>query len=378
MNLDCSSEFRMPFIIPYLQLNTSGISLPQIVDACEGTFIKGKVVSQFEDAFKSLLGSSHCISTGSGTDALFIALKCLGIQPGDEVLTPALSWISSAETISLCHAKPVFVDVEEKTYTIDPTKIEACITSKTKAVIAVHLYGQAADLTAIKKICERHNLFLIEDCAQAHLTTWNNQYVGTVGDVGAFSFYPTKNLGAWGDSGCVVTNHAALAEKMRRFANHGALQKEDHLIEGTNSRMDSLQAAVLLQKLPALQTGNDKRAKNANRYTQHLKGLGDIKTPVENVYSNHTYHIYAIRSRKRNELQQYLCDQGIQTLIHYPTALPFLPAYQHLNHQLADFPVAAVLQHELLSLPIHPELTEDQIDYISNHVVKFFVGSPEA
>lgn len=365
----------MIYEIPYLELRTDDVSLQQVVEACQGQFVKGPIVQEFENAFSSIVGSGHCITTGSGTDALFIALKCLGIQPGDEVLTPALSWISSAETISLCHAKPVFVDVDERTYTIDPKKIEARITPKTKAIIAVHLYGHAADIVAIKKICDQHKLYLIEDCAQAHLTTINKQVVGTLSDVGAFSFYPTKNLGAWGDSGCVVTNNLVLAEKMRRFSNHGALQKEDHLMEGMNSRMDSIQAAVLLQRLPNLKSFNSKRMENASSYTNSLQGIKEIILPHVQENTTHTFHIYAIRTQKRNALKAYLADQGIQTLIHYSRALPFLPPYRNLLHKQEVFPVASILQDELLSLPIHPGLKREQLDYIGEHVRKFFDSS---
>lgn len=365
----------MLYQIPYLELGTDDVSLQQVVDACQGQFVKGPVVQEFEKAFSSLIESSHCITTGSGTDALFIALKCLNIQPGDEVITPALSWISSAETISLCHAKPVFVDVDERTYTIDPKKIEISITPRTKAIIAVHLYGHAADIVALKKICDQHKLYLIEDCAQAHLTTINQQVVGTLGDVGAFSFYPTKNLGAWGDAGCIVTKSSVLAEKMRRFGNHGALQKEDHTMEGMNSRMDSIQAAVLLQRLPNLKSSNSKRIENAAYYAEQLQGIKEIKLPFVQENTMHTFHIYAIRTQKRNALKAYLANQGIQTLIHYSTALPFLPPYKDFIHNQSNFPVASVLQDELLSLPIHPALKREQLDYICEHVRKFFDSS---
>lgn len=366
----------MSYQIPYLELGTDDVSLHKAVEACQGQFVKGPVVQEFEKAFSLLIGSRYCITTGSGTDALFIALKCLNIQPGDEVLTPALSWISSAETISLCHAKPVFVDVDENTYTIDPKKIEAKITSKTKAIIAVHLYGHAADVVALKKICDQYKLFLIEDCAQAHLTTINQQVVGTLGDAGAFSFYPTKNLGAWGDAGCVVTNDSALAEKMRRFGNHGALQKEDHTMEGMNSRMDSLQAAVLLQRLPNLRSLNEKRLENAAYYTRQLQDIPEIVLPTVKENTTHTFHIYAIRAQNRDALKAYLADQGIQTLIHYSKALPFLIPYKNLLVNENDYQVSAVLQDELLSLPIHPAIKQDQMKYISDHIRKFFQRSP--
>lgn len=338
------------------------------------TYIRGKPVELFEIVLKKALKVCQVVTSASGTDSLFITLKCLNTQPTDEVLTPALSWISSSEVISLCNATPVFVDVHPQTYTLDPSLIEEKITPRTKAIIVVHLYGQAAHITEIKRICERHNLFLIEDCAQAHLTEENGQYVGTFGHAGAFSFYPTKNLGAYGDAGCIVTNDDILAEKMRRFANHGALEKDDHLIEGMNSRMDTIQAAVLLTKLPYLKEWNAKRRSNAQLYNELLQDVEEVVVPYVRPGTTHTFHIYAIRAQKRNELKMYLEKQGIQTIIHYPKALPNLPAYRYLNHKPDDFPVASRLQEEVLSLPIYPELTEEQIRYVAENVKDFYRG----
>jgi dTDP-4-amino-4,6-dideoxygalactose transaminase len=318
------------------------------------------------------LDTKNCISVGNGTDALTVAIAQLGIQNWDEVLTPAFSWISSSETISLCGAKPVFIDIHPETYTIDPDLIESKITEKTKGIVVVHLYGQAAHISRIKEICKKHNLFLIEDCAQAHLTAEGEKYAGTFGDAGAFSFYPTKNLGAYGDAGCIVTNNDELAEKMRRFANHGALEKDDHLIEGMNSRMDTIQAAVLLAKLPHLKAWNEKRRQHAELYNSLLKDVEEIKPPFVRPNTTHTFHIYAIRATRRDDLKKYLLEKGIQTIIHYPKALPNLPAYQYLHHRPDDFPVASRFQDETLSLPIYPELTADQIEYVSLNIRDFY------
>ena len=338
------------------------------------SFIRGKDVSEFEKQFHTLMQNSHCVSTGNGTDSLFISLKTLDTQPGNEVLTPAFSCIPSSETISLCNATPVFVDVDPQTYTLDPKLIESKITSKTKGIIAVHLYGQAAHISEINAICKKHNLFLVEDCAQAHLTEENGKYVGTVGDAGAFSFYPTKNLGAYGDAGCIITDNDALADKMRRFANHGALEKDDHLIEGMNSRMDTIQAAVLLAKLPHLKQWNQQRRDNAKLYDTLLEDVNEVVTPFVRENTTHTFHIYAIRAQQRDELKEFLLQKGIQTIVHYPKALHNLPAYSRLNHKPEDFPVANALQNEVLSLPIYPELTEEQIRYVCSCIKEFYTN----
>lgn len=333
--------------------------------------IRGKEVAQFEEAFGTLLTTAHCITTGNGTDALFICLKALGIKPGDEVITPSFSWVSSSETISLCGATPVFVDVDPKSYTLDATLFEEKITRKTKAVVVVHLYGQAAALDEIRLVCKKHNLFLIEDCAQAHLTEFNGMYTGTFGDAAAFSFYPTKNLGAFGDAGCILSNNPDLAEMMRRFANHGALQKDDHQIEGMNSRMDTLQAAILLAKLPYLKSWNMKRRENAALYQALLSDISDVILPYEQPGSKHSYHIFAIRVARRNELKNFLAKQGIQTMIHYPVALPNLQTYRYLNHRTNEFPVATQLQQDILSLPVYPGLTPSEIEFVCEKIRSF-------
>lgn len=367
--------------IPYLNLEAEYNAIKDEVDTAMANamkrfnFIRGPEVTAFEQAFGKTLGVPHVIATGNGTDAIFIALRSLGIGPGDEVITPAFSCIPSAETVTLCGARPVFTDVDPVTFTIDPQQIEAKVTDKTKAVIAVHLFGQAADITAIQTICRKHNLYLVEDCAQAHCTKTNDNFAGTFGDAGAFSFYPTKNLGAYGDAGCIVTHDAALAEKMRRFANHGALTKDDHLFEGTNSRMDTLQAAVLLAKLPHLESWNAKRREIAALYNASLSDIEELTTPLERSGTMHTYHIYAITIKKRNALKAFLAEKGIQTLIHYPASLHCLPAYKHLNHLPSDFPASNSLQHEILSLPVYPELTEEQVRYVCASIKDFYTSS---
>jgi dTDP-4-amino-4,6-dideoxygalactose transaminase len=365
-------------IIPFVNLEAEYNAIQNEID--EGIrnvirsfqFGRGRQVSRFENEFARTLGSKFCIGTGNGTDSLFIILKSLGIGPGDEVITPAWSWISTAETVTLSGARPVFADVDEKTYTVHPDNILKAITPGTRAVIVVHLYGQLADMPSITKICQEHGLFLIEDCAQAHLTEGKGKYAGTFGDAAAFSFYPTKNLGAYGDAGCIITEQPDLEEKMRRFANHGALAKDDHEMEGMNSRMDQLQAAVLLSKLPRLKQRNQARAENARMYSSELRSVKQITTPHVVPGTFHSFHIYALRADDRDELKTFLQEHGIQTLIHYPSSIPNLPPYKKGGLIQENYPVSTMLSQHVLSLPIYPELTQNQISYVCEKIKAFY------
>lgn len=367
-------------MIPFVDLRLQYESIqPEIDQAVKevftnAQFIGGEPVKKFEQEFSKLLSVNHCIGTGNGTDSLFLILKALGIGPGDEVITPAFSCIPSAECITLSGADVVFADVDNQYYTLDPADAERKITSKTKAVIAVHLYGQAAPVSKLKKLCDKHNLFLIEDCAQAHLTKEHEQLAGTFGIAAAFSFYPTKNLGAYGDAGCVLTQDNHLAEKIRRLANHGALKKDDHQLEGTNSRLDTLQAAILSVKLKHVAKWNEQRTTIANQYSALLKDIPGLITPEIAPSSQHTFHIYAIRSTQRRALQNHLISRGIETLIHYSKALPFTQAYAYKKYSEADFPVSAKLQHEVLSLPVYPGLTNNQVTSIVDNIKNYFLG----
>lgn len=365
---------KIPFVDLKTQYKSIRLPLERVIRSAinEFYFIRGRSVRQFEDSFARMIGVKHCIATSNGTSSLFIALKSLGIKKGDEVITPAFSWISSSETISLCNAKPVFADVDPVTYTLTAECIRKQITPKTKAVVVVHLYGQAAPMKAIQALCRKHKLYLVEDCAQAHLSTVNNKVAGSFGDVSAFSFYPTKNLGAFGDAGCVMTNDRHRAEWIRRFANHGALQKDDHVIEGVNSRMDTIQAAVLNVKLRYLQRWNSKRIRNASLYMKHLANTGDIILPRPLPGSTHTFHLFVIRTRHRDELMAFLKKKGIQTMVHYPRALTNTEAYQHLRSNQNDFPVSNALEKEVLSLPVHPELTKDEIMFVCRNIQLFY------
>ncbi|MBI4691116.1 MAG: DegT/DnrJ/EryC1/StrS family aminotransferase [Nitrospirae bacterium] len=364
--------------VPFGDLRTQYQSIKSDIDNAirsvidETAFIRGKYVAEFEKAYAAMYGVKHCISCANGTDAIYITLKMLGIGPGDEVITVANSWISTSETITQTGARPVFVDIEPDYYTIDVSKIEEKITSRTKVVLPVHLYGQPAEIERIKEICKTYNLHLVEDCAQSHFAEYKGRRVGTFGIAGTFSFYPGKNLGAYGDAGAIITNDDDLAKMSTMYANHGALKKHLHEMEGINSRMDGLQAAILTVKLPHINEWNQKRYTNALLYSERLKDCKEIHIPGLRPNSTHIFHLYVIRTERREELQSYLNDYGIETAIHYPTSLPFLKAYAYLGHCPDDFPVAYRYQKEILSLPMYPELSEDMIDYVTTKIREFF------
>lgn len=364
--------------IPFVDLLAQYQSIKSdIDDAIKSTirstaFIGGKPVQNFEDAFSTLYKINHCISVANGTDSLYIIMKMLGIGHGDEVITVANSWISSSETISQTGATPVFVDIDPDYYTIDESQIESVITPRTKAIMPVHLYGQMCDMDLITSIAKKNNLFVIEDCAQSHFSSFKNTLAGHFGDAGSFSFYPGKNLGAYGDAGCIITNDSELANKCKMFARHGALTKHKHVIEGINSRMDGIQAAILSAKLSYILDWTNLRQKNASLYNSYLSNISEIKLPIVRPDSVHSWHLYVIRTDHRDELAKYLNENGIQTAIHYPTALPNLQAYQYLGYKPSDFPVASAYQDQILSLPMYPELNEVQIEYISHQIRAFF------
>lgn len=363
--------------VPFVDLHIQYLSLKKEIDGAiqsvidRTAFIKGPEVKAFEKAYAEKYGVKHCIALANGTDAIYAALRMMNIGPGDEVITVANSWISTSETIGQTGAVPVFVDIDAYS-NIDASKIEEKITDRTKAVIPVHLYGQPAEIETIKAVCEKHNLYMIEDCAQAHFAEYKGQYVGTFGHAATFSFYPGKNLGAYGDAGAVITNDDALAEKIRMFVNHGALKKHSHKTEGINSRMDTIQAAVLLQKLPHILDWNNSRAKNAELYNEKLKACDEVICPQVRKNVKHIYHIYAIRTKRRDELQKYLKEKGIATAVHYPVALPLMEAYEHLGYTKADVPNAAQFQNEILSLPMYPELSQGMIEYTARMICDFY------
>ncbi len=365
-------------IIPFVDLKAQYHSLKSEIDTAvlsimeSAIFVGGEPLNLFEKNFAQACSVKHCIGVGNGTDALYIILRSLGIGPGDEVITAANSWISTSETISQTGAKPVFVDIEKDYYTIDSSKIEEKIAANTKAIIPVHLYGQMVEIDKISAIAKKHNLYIIEDCAQSHLAEYKGRIAGTTGIASAFSFYPGKNLGAYGDGGAIITNDDSLAEKIRMFANHGALVKHQHQIEGINSRLDSIQAAILNVKLPYLKDWNMQRLKHAMLYNKLLTGVSEISIPEIRPDAKHIFHLYVIRAKRRNELMNYLSSKGIQTQIHYPAILPLLPAYNYLNHKAEDFPVAASYQDCILSLPMFAELTEEQITFVAESIKAFY------
>jgi dTDP-4-amino-4,6-dideoxygalactose transaminase len=336
----------------------------------ESAFIRGPSVEAFERDFASAIGVKHCISCGNGTDALYIAMRALGLNVDDEVITTAHSWIATSETITQAGGRVVFCDTDPDTFTIDPRQIEKKITPRSRGIIPVHLYGQAADMDPILELARRYNLWVIEDCAQAHLAKYKGRTVGTIGDVGTFSFYPGKNLGAMGDAGGIVTNRDNLAEWMATFARHGG--KGNHTMEGMNSRMDGIQGAVLGVKLPYLRGWTAARRRIAARYDSALAGVGDVRVPCIATGRDHVYHLYVIRTNFRDPLREYLKTRGIETVLNYPRALPFYPAYAYLGHQPVDFPNAACDQSQILSLPLFPEMADEQTDYVIESIRSFF------
>jgi len=299
-------------------------------------------------------------------------MKMLGIGTGDEVITVANSWISSSETITQTGATPVFIDIDPLYYSINEKQIETKITSRTKAIIPVHLQGQMCAIDSIMSIANKHNLIVIEDCAQSHFSEYKNKRAGTIGIAGSFSFYPGKNLGAYGDAGCIITNDDALAEKCKMFARHGALVKHQHKIEGINSRLDGMQAAILSAKLPHIQQWTEQRIANAEYYNSALSSIKEITIPTVRPGTKHTYHLYVIRAQKRDELQKYLQLKGVETAIHYPVPLPLMEAYQYLGYRQADFPISTKHQHEILSLPMYPELTTAMMDEVAARIKEFY------
>ncbi len=364
---------NVPFVDLYSQYLTHKQDIDHAIQkVIENTdFIKGEDVKLFEKEFANAYGVKHCIAVANGTDAIYAALKMLGIGAGDEVITVANSWISTSETIGQTGATPVFVDIDDF-FGIDVTKIEEKITSKTKAIIPVHIYGQPVDILEVKEICTKHKLILIEDCAQSHFAKFDNKFVGTFGDLATFSFYPGKNLGAYGDAGAIITDNEELATTIRMYVSHGALIKHTHLIEGINSRLDTLQAAILRVKLPFIFEWNEKRYQNAQYFTKKLSEVKQVITPKERKNSKHIYHVYSIRAEKRNELQVFLNQNGIATAIHYPVPLPLMPAYSHLNYTEKDIPVATKFKDQILSLPMYPELTEEMMDYVVAKIKEFY------
>jgi dTDP-4-amino-4,6-dideoxygalactose transaminase len=366
--------------IPFVDLHAQYLSIKPALDAAiaeviaESAFIRGRHVDAFELAWANTLGVKYCISCANGTDALYIAMQGLGVKPGDEVITTAHSWIATSETITQAGGRVVFCDTDSQTFTIDPTLIESKVTSRTVGIIPVHLYGQPADMDPIMSIAEKHDLWVIEDCAQAHLARYRGKLVGTFGNAATFSFYPGKNLGAYGDAGCIVTNNGRLADWTAAYARHGG--KGEHVMEGINSRLDGLQAAILKVKLPHLPAWTEARRRAALQYDKLLSGIDGLIIPEVAPARDHVFHLYVIRTNRRDALKKYLTNAGISTVLSYPKALPFYPAYAYLGHKPADFPVAYANQSLILSLPIYPEIKDEMIAYVADKVTEFHLRTP--
>jgi dTDP-4-amino-4,6-dideoxygalactose transaminase len=358
--------------IPFVDLKAQYHSIKTEIDTAianviaDTAFVGGssnKYVVNFEKEFAAYLNMKHTIACANGTDSIEILLEAYGVGPGDEVIVPAVSWISSSEAVGRTGAKPVFVDVVKDTLLIDTDKIEEAITPNTKVMLPVHLYGNAVDMNVIMQIAEKHKLIVIEDCAQAHGSRSNGKLVGTLGHASSFSFYPGKNLGAYGDAGGIVTNNDEIATKCRMIANHGQLEKHKHLIEGRNSRMDGLHGAVLSVKLKYLDKWNALRNEHAKIYAATIFNPS-IELPVTNNNSVHVFHLFVVKSNKRDELKKYLEANNIETAIHYPTALPFVDAYKKFNYTQKDFPVAFHETKKILSIPMFPELSKEQMSFV--------------
>ena len=335
-----------------------------------GNFVLGENVRLFEEEFASYLGAGFAVGVGSGTEALHLSLKACDIGPGDEVITVPNTAVPTISAISFAGARPVLVDVTPDTYTIDTKKLEKRITDKTKAIMPVHFYGHPAEMEQIMKLAEAHNLKIVEDACQAHGAQYNGKNVGTLGDMGCFSFYPTKNLGAYGDGGIVVTNDEGLYNKLIMLRNYGEVKKFTSKIEGFNSRLDEIQAAALRVKLKHLDTWTSRRREIATQYQQLLFN-SNVQLPSERQWAKHVYHLFVIRTNKRDALKDYLQERGVGTHIHYPIPIHFQEAYKKLGYKMGDFPISERNAGEILSLPIYPELTTEEVEVVAGLITEF-------
>lgn len=334
-------------------------------------FVGGEYVAKFEQEFSDYVGADYCVGVANGTDGLEIAIEALKMPQGSEIIVPANSFIASSEAVTRQGHKVVFCDCEPDSYIHSLEDLKKRITPKTKAIIAVHLYGHPCDMDALRELAKAHNLYIIEDCAQAHGAEYKGVKVGAIGDIATFSFYPGKNLGAYGDGGAITTNNAELAKTCRMIANHGRIAKYDHEFEGRNSRLDGLQAAILSVKLKHLPVWTAKRIAIADYYLAQLKDIKQIVLPVRQNWAKQVYHLFVIRTDKRDELKKYLADKGVQTGIHYPISLPKLNAYAYLNQANEDL-FANQSDTSLLSLPIGEHLDQSDLAKVINAVKEFF------
>jgi len=364
----------IPFVDLLAQYQSIKNEIDSAINECiaDTNFIKGKAVSQFENDFAEYLGINYCTGCGNGTDALEIILKSLNIGQGHEVIVPALTWISTAEAVTNVGAEPVFVDINPDTYTIDYKKIEEKISKKTRAIIPVHLYGCPADMKEIESIASKHGIYVVEDCAQAHGAEYNSKKVGTFGIASAFSFFPSKNLGAFGDGGAIVTNNKEISDLVRKISNHGQLnEKHRHFMIGRNSRLDSIQASILSVKLKHLDIWNKQRQKVADFYFQQLENKTQFILPLPEKNKKHVYHLFVLRCKNRDRVIKLLDEKMISWGIHYPNALPFTDAYAYMKHKPDDFISASSIVSAIISIPIYPELTEEQLIIICDQLNKY-------
>ena len=367
--------------IPLVDLHAQYTSIRADIDRAIQTiidtssFVMGPAVRQFESAFAAFCGVNHCVGVSNGTAALELALRALAIGPGAEVITASHTFIATAEAISNVGAKPVFVDIDPETYTMTPAAVAAAITPATSALLPVHIYGQPADMTGLNALAKQHGLAVIEDAAQAHGATRQGQRAGSLADMACFSFYPGKNLGAYGDAGAVTTNNDALAESVRLLRNHGRRSKYVHDIVGTNERIDTLQAAILAAKLPYLNDWTSRRQALAARYNERL-AEAEVVLPTVAAGATSAWHLYVIRTPQRDQLLQFLKEHGVEGGIHYPVPLHLQPAYAHLGYQRGDLPVTEVIADTCLSLPLYPEMTTAQQDRIVELIYTFLKAQP--
>lgn len=360
--------------VPFFDLSRQYVAIKSEIDAAiascfeQSVFIGGESVEKFEHEFADFVGVPHAVSCANGTDALEMALIAAEIKPGDEVIVPACTWTSTAEAVHNVGATIVFADVDPKRYTMDVTDLRRKITPKTKAILPVHLYGLMADMPAIMTLAKEKSLIVIEDCAQAHGASINGKPAGSWGHLGCFSFYPTKNLGAYGDAGAIVTKDDTLATTVREIANHGQRSKNEHVRIGRNSRLDSIQAAVLCVKLKHLENWTKRRIEIAQEYTSALKNI--VQTPEVPDPYRHVFHLYVIQSEQAESIRRKLDERSVGIAEHYPNPLPFLPAYSFLQHYENNFPIAAHQKGKLISLPVFPELTNDEVRYVIDSIKK--------
>ena len=340
-----------------------------------GVFILGENVATFEERFAAYCGTRYGIGVGSGTEALYLALLACGVGPGDEVITATNTDVPTVSAIWQTGAKPVFVDIDRDTCILDPQKLEEKITLRTRVLLPVHLYGHPADMDPILDIARRHHLMVIEDACQAHGAEYKGRKVGSLGDLGCFSFYPTKNLGGYGDGGMIVTSHAEMADTLKLLRNHGQRDRYTHVRKGLTSRLDELQAAMLLIKLVHLERWNEQRRAMA-QYYHELLADSDVSTPMEAAYARHVYHLYVVRGKRRNELQAFLSSQGIGTLVHYPTPVHLQEAYKSLGVAQGSFPIAEQYADEVLSLPMYPGLQKEHIERVCRALHQFYRLTP--